>query len=37
MFEKKNPTSRPTLPFSNLPFKIPTKGGGPGDLSLVPI
>ena len=23
------------LPFSNLPFKVPTKGGGPGDVSLV--
>ena len=27
------PTINP--PFSNLPFKIPTKGGGPGDISLV--
>ena len=27
------PTISP--PFSNLPFKIPTKGGGPGDISLV--
>ena len=23
------------LPFSNLPFKVPTRGGGPGDVSLV--
>ena len=29
------PTISP--PFSNLPFKIPTKGGGPGDISLVAI
>ena len=27
------PTVSP--PFSSLPFKIPTKGGGPGDISLV--
>ena len=27
------PTVSP--PFSNLPFKIPTKSGGPGDISLV--
>ena len=27
------PTISP--PFSNLPFKIPTKGGGTGDISLV--
>ena len=29
------PTVSP--PFSNLPFKIPTKGGGPGDISLVKV